>query len=463
MTPAAGKPFHPKRPHRKSRAGCRNCKTRKVKCDEGRPTCRTCTARNESCVYMAVSRRASPPSPPSPPSPASAASSPGKEPASTLVPIVARHAAAATVPQQPLFIPSGHSELDMRLLWFYSTVTYTSFSTGALQQRSVDVVLKVDVVQHAFANPFLMNCILGLSAQHINHLGLENMGISKSHEIYYRAMAFETYRKAVAAAEPATFPAMLATALLLCGLATHVFRGDEAVPLSIMDWMMLWKGIGAIIEVTKFPRLVKSGIARLIFRPEVDFDASSRCLPSYLLFMLSSIKEGDPEFPLVPRYYKALQYLGSLYRELRNGFSQMLLLRIVTFVTYLDKPFIENARERRPRALIILAHYLVFAKFRVKTCWWMEGMSDHEIPNISRFLGPEWAHLLRVPMAALLLDDDKDIARLLLDDPSWDVPTKMEDEPLTLDDERTLAIRAARGEDVTAGVDAYQDGKIGIC
>lgn len=148
------KPYHYKRPHRKSRAGCRNCKKRKVKCDEGRPTCRLCTVRKETCVYMTVAKRASPTA-------SSAASSPSKESGSDLARVETR---PGTVSQQPLFIPSGRIELDMRLLWFYTTATYSSFSTGSLRERSVDVALKVNVVQHAFANPFLMDCILGLSA-----------------------------------------------------------------------------------------------------------------------------------------------------------------------------------------------------------------------------------------------------------------------------------------------------------
>jgi hypothetical protein len=429
-----GKPYHPKRPHRKSRAGCRNCKARKVKCDEGRPACRTCTVRKEKCVYTAVPRAASSPTTTTP-------SSPGSEPASTLA-LAAKH--ATTVSQQPLFIPSGHDEIDMRLLWFYTTATYASFSTSGVKQRDVDVVLKVSVVQQAFANPFLMNCILGLSAMHVNYLGIKNMGISRSQEISYRAKAFETYRKALAAADPATYPALLACALLLCGLSTHVFRGEDARPLAILDWLILWKGIGAIIEVIQLPELFRSGIAALVFRPGVDLNASAQCLPGYLLFMLASIKEGDPEFPLVQTYYCSLLYLGSLYLELKNGISPMLLLRICTFPTRLSCAFTDAARAKQPRALIILAHYLAFLRFRVGSCWWLDNIGDHDIPNIYNFLGPEWAHLMRVPMAALQLDHDRELARLLLDDRSWDQPTNLEDEPLTSKCERELAIRLAR-------------------
>lgn len=348
----------------------------------------------------------------------------------------------------------------MRLLWFYTTATYASFSTGKLKERSVDVVLRVNVVQQAFANPFLMNCLLGFTAMHINHLKIPNMNISRALEIRYRTLGLESYRKAVAAADPSTYPALLATSLFLCGLYTHAFRGDDARPFALLDWMVLWKGIGAIIDVTNLPQMYRTGIAALLFRPAVDMDASARALPNHLLFMITSIPTTDPDYPLVPKYYKALKFLGSLYLELRNGFSHRLFLRTVTFLTYLPKVIISAARERRPRALVILAHYLAFTTFKAQACWWMDGIAGYEIPNMARFLGAEWAGLLRVPLAAVgLYGDNRAIARLLLDDAEWDEPTEMAVEPVTGDGERELAIRALMEEDVAPEVQAYRERK----
>ena len=40
-----------KRPHRKSRFGCDQCRKRRVKCDESLPRCSICTGRDEQCYY----------------------------------------------------------------------------------------------------------------------------------------------------------------------------------------------------------------------------------------------------------------------------------------------------------------------------------------------------------------------------------------------------------------------------
>ncbi|EGE05032.1 C6 zinc finger domain-containing protein [Trichophyton equinum CBS 127.97] len=49
---STGKPCSSRKSHRKSRAGCGNCKKRRVKCDETRPHCLRCEAYGVSCDYL---------------------------------------------------------------------------------------------------------------------------------------------------------------------------------------------------------------------------------------------------------------------------------------------------------------------------------------------------------------------------------------------------------------------------
>ncbi|GAB1313068.1 Sterol regulatory element-binding protein ECM22-like protein 2 [Madurella fahalii] len=440
----AEKPYHPKRPHRKTRTGCSNCKARKVKCDEVRPACRACVARNKTCIYATPLKRVK------------------EQPAALTLPTKRAILAKPPLVEEPLFIPTGRDDIDMRLLWFYTANTWVSYSSGALPFRNVDEILTVNVVQHAFANHFLMNSLLALSAMHLSHCGIPNMGVSRSREFFYRSKAFETYRKAVEAADPPTFPALVACSLLLCGLSTDGFRGEDAKPLYILDWMVLWRGINTIVMVTGLPTLFQAGVAGLIYRPEVDLNASAHHVPPHLLSTVASIEQDDPEFLYVQHYHLTLKYLGSLYLELSNGLSQMLLLRIMTFFTYLPSEFVDAARERHPRALIILAHYLVFAKYSPSHCWWMQDVSNHEIPSICNFLGSKWAHMLRVPTSAVPLTDHVEIARLLLGDPRWEPPLEVgEGTFMAPAPDQDLVVRsAAEGEEMSEDVRAYQERKV---
>ncbi|KAK4165059.1 C6 zinc finger domain protein [Cladorrhinum sp. PSN259] len=417
--PQVERKYHAKRPHRKSRKGCRNCKARKVKCDEKKPACRSCVARNDTCVYPVLPLNTAVSSTSSDAGGIISASSPASSVATcstSMTPITPQ-----SLFQEPLFIPRGRDEADMRLLWFYTNATFYSFSSGQWEERNVDKVLRVDVVQHAFSNPFLMDTLLGLSAMHVNRLGFRDIKVPPSKELLYRAKAYEGFRKAVEAADPATFPALLACSLLLCGLSTYVFQSDEPRPLYILDWITLWRGISAVVEIASRPKLAPSGLLPLVFRPEIDMEQSAPHIPSYLVFMLASIKEDDADYHYLESYQLALKILGSLYLELgTNGLGPMLMLRVATYFTFLDRHFHEAAKEHQPPALVILAHHLAFTNFHDDKCWWMEGIGDKEIPHIWAYLEPEWRPFLQVPMTTAKTKSRVEIARLLLNDPMWE-------------------------------------------
>jgi hypothetical protein len=94
----------------------------------------------------------------------------------------------------------------------------------------------------------------------------------------------------------------------------------------------------------------------------------------------------------------------------------------------------EMAREKRPRALILLAHYLPFTKL-LPHVWWMDGIADKEIYDIYNYVGREWHNQLIVPLAARKVSDKVLVARLLLEDPNWE--TAGDDKYHDKRDERT--------------------------
>lgn len=341
---------------------------------------------------------------------------------------------------EPAYSPPDTDATDMKLLWIYTIKTYESFNTNARKTPAIDDVLKIKIIQHAFANPFLMNTVLGITALHMSHL---NIPVPESKAIAYRANAFAGYRKAIEEAKPETFPALLACSLLLCAVSTAQFREDDR-PLYILDWILVWRGIGLMIDLVRPDVLFQSGMESLFFRPPIDLNTSALHIPSNLLFMVTSIKEGDEDFPHIAVYYDTLKYLGALYRELLNGFGGMLDLRIITFYTFLPRPFIDLARRRRPRALVIIAHHLAFVRC-VGGPWWMNGIADREIDNVCNLLDSgddsranEWTPLISVPRAAARLADRTEIAKLLLDNHAWTPPPVRRGDPE--DDERTRGL-----------------------
>ncbi|GJD02087.1 C6 zinc finger domain protein [Colletotrichum higginsianum] len=428
------KPYHSKRPHKKSRTGCRNCKARKVKCDESRPICRNCMLRKADCVFPGPSHSHSEPGPGSPSGSSTSAVSPSRSRSHTPQ---GSHASIdddynALVLREPLYIPAGDRDAtDMKLLWFYTTNTFASFATQAGQVKRVDDILKIKIPSHAFESPFLMDCLLGTSALQLQHL---KQDIAPSRALRYRARAFEGYRKAIEEGKPETFPALIATSLLLTALSSQMFREEGTKDLYIIDWMIVWRGIGLMIDMATPQTLWDSGLADLFVRPPINLDEAAKHIPNNLLFMISSIRPGDPDYDHISTYYDTLKYLGSLYAALVHGFNPVMTLRVVTWFTFIPKAFVELGRQKRPRALVILAHYLMFIKV-ARNLWWIEGIGDREIAGIVRHLGEDWYEELAAPRLALLLDDRVDITRLILADPEWDSP--VDDFKAPLHDART--------------------------
>ncbi|KAM7222061.1 hypothetical protein V8F06_002566 [Rhypophila decipiens] len=454
------KAYHAKRPHRKSRNGCRNCKKRKVKCDEGRPSCRTCTLRKETCVYLsftsatAASPAQSTPSsatrlppvscsipdlsvPPVPvpvqplPSPETSPiyDSPSSDGADSLALTLLGQQQPASpsrlqLLQEPVYIPLSGDLDEVKLLWAYSCTTYLSFATQIEGVEKMERALRYKVIEYAIVNPFLMDCVLALTSMHMERLGAKDLTPPRSKSIVYRARAFEGYRKAVETADPSTFPALVCCSLLLCAISSQMFLAEDTAArrLYVLNWIVVWRGIGLVLNLTTPKILGESGLMDIFIRPPINLNLSALHIPTNLLFMVTSIKPSDPDFPEIEIYYDTLKFLGSLYKELKeNGFTPILDLRIITFYTFVPSRCVDLARAKRPRALVILAYHLALLKL-IKTIWWTAGICDPQIRDICEFLGPEWSPLLSVPRAATKLTETEDIAKLLLGNHAWEPP-----------------------------------------
>ena len=402
--------YHPKRPHTKSRTGCKACKSRRVKCDEVRPSCRRCTNRKSPCVYSypLPTTKTSPP--------------PG---ISGLLDFLAK---------EPLLPASSERDVvDMKLLWLFTSTTCGShFAATGPRLKRVNDILKVQIPRHAFKCPFLMDCVLGISALQLRIMG--RCDVEGSRGVRYRARAFEGYRKAIADPEPNASPAALvACSLLMTVLSSYMFREEGPdIGLYIIDWMGVWRGINVMVGIVSPRGLWKLGLADLFFRPEVDLNTGAFYVPEILLGMISSIQVGDQEYVHEKTYYDTLKYLGSLYAGLlKDGLGPMMDLRIATWFTLIPREFIELAKQRRPRALVILAYYSVFLKM-VRDLWWITGIGDRGIRDILDYLAHEpWSGPLSLPRSALSLDRGLDVARLLLDDPEWQSPASNASDTVT--------------------------------
>jgi hypothetical protein len=305
----------------------------------------------------------------------------------------------------------------MRLLWFYTIATSASFSIEA-DQSPVMTLMRTRVVQLAFRTPFLMQSIFALAALHIQVL---DQDIDSNRALAYRAASFEGYRKAVEEADSETFPALLVNSLLLTVLSSQTFRDPDGKDLYIIDWMAVWRGIGLIIDLMGPRKMAEAGLSRIFYRPPINLEIPIYTLPDQLLFMVSSIEPDDVDYPDTQTYYATLKCLGDLYYSLKQGLDPTMRLRVATWLTFIPYSFIELSRQKRPRALVILAYYGVFLKLANYT-WWYKNIGQRTVRDICRYLGPDWEYVLKVPRLAMQHDDPSDVARIILEDPDWTSP-----------------------------------------
>ncbi|KAI1433055.1 hypothetical protein GGR50DRAFT_688533 [Xylaria sp. CBS 124048] len=410
--------YIPKRPHRKSRAGCRQCKKRKVKCDEARPACKACILRNERCIYQ----RTAPP-------PATRSSFVGgrdlairsRETSVEEVEIIRDvQFGGSKIPviAEPLFIPEQAADAtDMKMLWFYTTYAFENFSINSGRSPVVDYALKVKIVEHGFRSPFLMEALKASSALQLLALG---QPIPSRKITAYQARAFEGYRDAIESGNPADYPALFGCSLFMVVMSSTNFRDLRGKRLFIVDWIPIWRGIGLIVRFISPQAIVDSGLAALFHRPPIQKEAAARYVPQNLWHMVKSIKEDDADYPYRAEYFELLKFLGSLYMELEEyGFNPIFDLRVITFFSLFPRALIPLARELRPRILVIIAHWLCFVKFQHRRgSWWMQGITP-QADQIFDELGKEWQHLLLVPKVVMQTEGDVEIARLLTGNPNW--------------------------------------------
>lgn len=414
-SPPHNRPYHAKRPHKKSRLGCQNCKKRKVKCDEKRPSCGVCTLRGDECVYslpilsVGSSKSKSPSA-----SPRSRKSSPD----STAL-ITANQGSPFIVVQEPLPIATGCDAIDMKILWHFLGHTCTSFSIEGGDSRPVEDLMRKTVMDHAFSVKFLYDSIMALSCLHASETTGNDMG-DPLRLIHYQKGCFQAYSTAIHAADPKTFGALLANSLLITALSSQQFRRLDGPDLYILHWMVVWRGIGMILKRIERTSLRSTGLEQLFYRPSMDLTTSDIYIPQTLQAMLDSIQPYDSEYKHREAYSAGLRYLGTLYQNLhQGGFGAVMKLRVITWFTYLPQNFVTLITQRTPRALIILAHYAVFLKLTTRV-WWLIGVGDRSVRDICTFLGPAWFDDLEVPLEAMNTNDPTELARLLLGDSTWE-------------------------------------------
>ncbi|KAK8121969.1 Sterol uptake control protein 2 [Apiospora sp. TS-2023a] len=427
----------PRRSHKKSRNGCKRCKSRKIKCDEVYPSCGNCVKHGVSCDFensnfLTVSEIPSPPGGYYYPNSVSsshdrrlsgsgtwAATTPASSTACDSPPLILYR--QPSTPYPTFSLASGTNRmLELRLLHHYTTSTYKHLS---VMGPGSELVWRERVPQLAFesaeaapsdsSTSFLMDVILAVAALHMRTASPNDRTLIRASHAY-TAAALSAYNVSLSRGiKKSNAEALLITALFITFQATAsrvlgdgdrdsmvVIKQEPKSPLPEEDqkwgyhcakrptyelplsWFHSFQGVKAILSGS-WSWIQNSTVLIPIIQslPGLDVTLSSEGTTFFgsLLDGLAEeleTMETDPVSRLLTQqaYHHSVAMLNWAHRIPHTGAP-------ILFMFAVSRRFIELLQAHRPRALVILACHFGQLKF-LDSVWWLHGLAKREVAGI---------------------------------------------------------------------------------
>ncbi|KXX77449.1 Sterol uptake control protein 2 [Madurella mycetomatis] len=232
----------PRRSHKKSRAGCRRCKSRKIKCDEVHPRCGNCVKHGVPCDFehpevlvelRAAAAAAATESPSTPAttvhfgSPILNASGTASGPSGPSGPPGATLYRAPPAPSVSQTTPPGQRLLELRLMHQYTAMTCKTFTFTA---PVTEEIWKITVPSLAFSgSQHLADAILAVAALHLRSMMPNDKELVRASHAYMAASLAEYSAALTKGIDHTNAESLFLTSTLIAfqSTATRVFMKDE--------------------------------------------------------------------------------------------------------------------------------------------------------------------------------------------------------------------------------------------
>jgi hypothetical protein len=276
--------------------------------------------------------------------------------------------------------------------------------------------LKVDIPQLAFQHQFLMDAVLLVAMVHLgcsDPVALEDLPVC-----LYRDQALSGLRTAVAITSPQNSDAIRGASVLLAAVSFAADRVTGYSGLWVVNWLSLALGQRNFRHPKENAAITPGQEDNPMCWSTNDSFADisgSIAIPNGIMQALTDRQEN---IDTVERdlLYSAAGELGRLIIIFKHPHEQTWLEKKIKAWAFdvVPSEFLAMAREERPHALIILAHYLILFKL-LPDSWVYEGLVNHDFEVISKTLGQEWDKYLTMPRMALCADNMSALIALLVD------------------------------------------------
>ncbi|GFF35108.1 predicted protein [Aspergillus udagawae] len=371
MASARPREVRERRTLRRSRFGCRNCKLRKLKCDETKPHCKRCSSFGVLCNFMS--------------------NVPDLQPiaADTGRPLVVRGKAELQAPVASAVWMSDE------FTFYQLNAKCQDFITRYLGRSLITpddpnmIHINRRLLRLAFAYPFLMHASLAVAFTYDRHLN-SSLGCRRSLEECYHwsqstALLNRRLREPIEAKDKDPIWATAAALAILTFSSPDACTPEESWPLkssgySDLDWlrmsngkMALWHIVNPLRPDSLFSVMAATFAIMHSPLPEKGIDGIPRALAALCLLNDASTARNNPYFHAAHGVSQILDLPDS---EVTTGQTQL-------FARSIHGPFEELLRKRDPIALLLL--YLWYRKAG-RSIWWIGLRARVECPSICSYL-----------------------------------------------------------------------------
>ncbi|KAJ5218365.1 uncharacterized protein N7498_000464 [Penicillium cinerascens] len=371
MASAGPREVRERRTLRRSRFGCRNCKLRKLKCDEGKPHCNRCSSFGVLCNFMS--------------------NIPDLQP---IAPETGRRLAVRETGELQPPVTSAVWTADESTS-YQLNAKCQDFITRYLGRSLITpddpnmIHVNRKLLKLAFAHPFLMHASLAVALTYDRHLN-SSFGCRRSLEECYHwsqstALLSKRLREPIEAKDKDPIWGTAAALTILAFSSPDAYTPEESWPMKIsghsdLDWLRMSKGkmsLWHIVNPLRSESLFRVMAATFALMhsplPERGIDGIPRALAAVCLLKVSSTVKDNPYFHAAHALSQTLDLPDS---EVTTGQIQL-------FWRSINGAFEDMLRKRDPVALLLL--YLWYRKAS-RSIWWIELRARVESPSICSYL-----------------------------------------------------------------------------
>ncbi|RGP75832.1 c6 finger domain-containing [Fusarium longipes] len=375
----------PKLFHKKSRTGCQQCRSRRVKCNEAKPACSHCSRLQLSCIYDRAPSDSN--------SSSSASAGGGQQKKTTSETIVDPPESESRRKQELALFHQYITDTGPSLVMDPATAHFwvTTICRLALESDATLYAIYMVAALHTeersnFSDPQALDtCQTYLNmAIREHHKDITEISSRNLEYICLTSSMLRVYgfaRLQHRSLEPYTPPVDL---LRITGTSTAIFR--EA-------WDLIQDNPESVVY-----KMIESA-------SDLIQDNDRKELPEDLKLLLRREKSHELQEPwdaeTEEAYLTALNLIGCIQKVMdENNIAKSIGRRTVVFPMMMRKKFADLVEELRPRALVILAYYFALLSM-LSEFWWIGDSGVKEFEAIGEVLPHEWQGWLEWPRSIL--------------------------------------------------------------